>query len=144
MTQQLMEPYHIQGSTQKCMKVASLFLVVRIKLKTNGGGVLLSSPMKIEEQQDEATEKEISHDESNTTSSFSTRPRGYLDLVNSSKLTKNKFVGSEFDTRLDAHFKDPNDHHVCLDIDSLNSIKIVEPILQGIDLKSGDFDHCWD
>ncbi|KAG6757012.1 hypothetical protein POTOM_037312 [Populus tomentosa] len=98
MTQQLMEPYHIQGSTQKCMKVASLFLVVRIKLKTNGGDVLLSSPMKIEEQQDE--------------------------------LTKSKFVGSEFDTRLDAHFKDPNDHHVCLDIDSLNSIKIAEPILQ--------------
>jgi hypothetical protein len=53
-------------------------------------------------------------------------------------------VSSEFDTRLDAHFKDPNDHHFFLDIDSLNSIKIVEPILQGIDLKSGDFDHCWD
>lgn len=65
-------------------------------------------------------------------------------LVYSSKLTKNKFVSSEFDTRLDAHFKDPNDHHFFLDIDSLNSIKIVEPILQGIELKSGDFDHCWD
>ncbi|KAL3577651.1 hypothetical protein D5086_019155 [Populus alba] len=95
--------------------------------------------MKIEEQQDEATEKEISHDESNTTSSFSIRPRGHLDLVNSSKLTKNKFVGSEFDTRLDAHFKDPNDHHVCLDIDSLNSIKIVEPMLQVEFLKISTF-----
>jgi len=144
MTQQLMELYHIQGSTQKWKKVASLFLGVKIKLKTNGGRVLLSSSMKIEEQQDEMTEKEISDDESNTTSSFSTRPRGYLDLVYSSKLTKNKFVSSEFDTRLDAHFKDPNDHHFFLDIDSLNSIKIVEPILQGIELKSGDFDHCWD
>lgn len=111
--------------------------------------------------------------ESNTTASFSTRfsfsilgvnensygdglsfflsqdnqtfgsPGGYLGLVNSSQLTKNKFVAIEFDTRLDAHFNDPNDHHVGLDIDSLNSIKTADPILQDIDLKSGDLITSW-
>ncbi|KAJ6314481.1 hypothetical protein OIU78_018040 [Salix suchowensis] len=111
--------------------------------------------------------------ESNTTASFSTRfsfsihgvnensygdglsffisrdnqtlgsPGGYLGLVNSSQLTKNKFVAIEFDTRLDAHFNDPNDHHIGLDIDSLNSIKTADPILQNIDLKSGDLITAW-
>ena len=111
--------------------------------------------------------------ESNTTASFSTRfsfsilgvnensygdglsfflaqdnqtlgsPGGYLGLVNSSQLTKNKFVAIEFDTRLDAHFNDPNDHHVGLDIDSLNSIETADPILQDIDLKSGDLITSW-
>ncbi|CAK7324493.1 unnamed protein product [Dovyalis caffra] len=70
-------------------------------------------------------------------------PGGYLGLVNSSQLTKNKFVAVEFDTRLDAHFNDPNDHHVGLDIDSLNSIKTADPILQDIDLKSGDLITAW-
>ncbi|KAJ6886420.1 L-type lectin-domain containing receptor kinase S.7 [Populus alba x Populus x berolinensis] len=70
-------------------------------------------------------------------------PGEYLGLVNSSQLTKNKFVAIEFDTRLDAHFNDPNDHHVGLDIDSLNSIKTADPILQDIDLKSGDLITAW-
>ncbi|KAM2046896.1 hypothetical protein ACFX1T_005630 [Malus domestica] len=48
-------------------------------------------------------------------------PGGYLGLVNSSQLTKNKFVAVEFDTKLDLHFDDPNDNHVGLDIESLNS-----------------------
>ncbi|KAJ0101368.1 hypothetical protein Patl1_03937 [Pistacia atlantica] len=70
-------------------------------------------------------------------------PGGYLGLVNSSQLTENKFVAIEFDTRLDAHFNDPNENHVGLDIDSLNSIKTADPILQGIDLKSGNLTTVW-
>ncbi|XP_044473319.1 probable L-type lectin-domain containing receptor kinase S.7 [Mangifera indica] len=70
-------------------------------------------------------------------------PGGYLGLVNSSQLTKNRFVAIEFDTRLDAHFNDPNDHHVGLDIDSLNSIKTADPRLQGLDLKSGNSITVW-
>uniref|UniRef100_A0A5B7BZ38 non-specific serine/threonine protein kinase n=1 Tax=Davidia involucrata TaxID=16924 RepID=A0A5B7BZ38_DAVIN len=111
--------------------------------------------------------------ESNTTASFSTRfsfsinninptsfgdgltfflspdnqtlgsPGGYLGLVNSSQLTKNKFVAIEFDTRLDLHFNDPNDNHVGLDIDSLVSIKTADPLLQEIDLKSGNMVNAW-
>ncbi|XP_044487311.1 probable L-type lectin-domain containing receptor kinase S.7 [Mangifera indica] len=70
-------------------------------------------------------------------------PGGYLGLVNSSQLTKNRFVAIEFDTRLDAHFNDPNDNHVGLDIDSLNSIKTADPIVQGIDLNSGNLTTVW-
>ncbi|KAJ7963612.1 putative Kinase [Quillaja saponaria] len=68
---------------------------------------------------------------------------GYLGLVNSSQLTSNKFVAIEFDTRLDLHFNDPNENHVGLDIDSLNSIRAEDPILQGIDLKSGNSITAW-
>nr|XP_043630826.1 probable L-type lectin-domain containing receptor kinase S.7 [Erigeron canadensis] len=64
-------------------------------------------------------------------------PGGYLGLVNASMLTQNRFIAIEFDTRLDAHFHDPNDNHVGLDIDSLNSIKSVDCMLFGIDLRSG-------
>ncbi|KAB5534476.1 hypothetical protein DKX38_017562 [Salix brachista] len=115
----------------------------------------------------------FSDQESNTTASFSTRfsfsildvnensygdglsfflsqdnqtlgsPGGYLGLVNSSQLTRNRFVAVEFDTRLDARFNDPNDHHVGLDIGSLNSIKTADPISQDIDLKSGDLITAW-
>lgn len=112
--------------------------------------------------------------ESNTTASFSTRfsfsitnvnpssygdglafflspenetlgsPGGYLGLVNSSQLTKNRFVAVEFDTRLDPHFNDPNDNHVGLDIDSLNSMKTADPVLdENIDLKSGKSITAW-
>ncbi|GLU23958.1 hypothetical protein SLE2022_399320 [Rubroshorea leprosula] len=70
-------------------------------------------------------------------------PGGYLGLVNSSQLTKNRFVAVEFDTRLDPHFGDPNDNHVGLDIDSLNSIKTADPSSQGIDLKSGKRLTAW-
>ncbi|KAJ7960939.1 putative Kinase [Quillaja saponaria] len=70
-------------------------------------------------------------------------PGGYLGLVNSSQLTSNKFVAVEFDTRLDSHFNDPNENHVGLDIDSLISIKTEDPILQGIDLKSGNSITAW-
>jgi hypothetical protein len=45
-------------------------------------------------------------------------------------------VAIEFDTKLDAHFNDPNDHYVGLNINSLNSIKTTDLILQDIDLKS--------
>ncbi|KAF5479075.1 hypothetical protein F2P56_005579 [Juglans regia] len=70
-------------------------------------------------------------------------PGGYLGLVNSSQLTKNKFVAIELDTRLDTHFNDPNDNHVGLDIESLNSIKTGDLLLQGIDLKSGNSITAW-
>ena len=70
-------------------------------------------------------------------------PGGYLGLVNSSQLTKNKFVAIEFDTRLDLHFKDPNDNHVGLDIESLNSIKTANTMLQGINLKGGNIITAW-
>ncbi|KAM1494333.1 hypothetical protein EV2_029696 [Malus domestica] len=70
-------------------------------------------------------------------------PGGYLGLVNSSQVTKNKFVAIEFDTKLDLHFNDPNDNHVGLDIESLNSIKTADPILQGVDLKSGSSITTW-
>uniref|UniRef100_A0A6N2NCV6 non-specific serine/threonine protein kinase n=1 Tax=Salix viminalis TaxID=40686 RepID=A0A6N2NCV6_SALVM len=128
---------------------------------SSSGTVIYSNPIPFFDQ------------ESNTTASFSTRfsfsihgvnensygdglsffisqdnqtlgsPGGYLGLVNSSQLTKNRFVAIEFDTRLDAHFNDPNDHHIGLDIDSLNSIKTADPILQNIDLKSGDLITAW-
>ncbi|XP_050215421.1 probable L-type lectin-domain containing receptor kinase S.7 [Mercurialis annua] len=70
-------------------------------------------------------------------------PGGFLGLVNSSQLTKNKFVAIEFDTRLDAHFDDPNENHVGLDIDSLDSIKTADLVLQEIDLKSGNSITAW-
>ncbi|GMN62341.1 hypothetical protein TIFTF001_031417 [Ficus carica] len=70
-------------------------------------------------------------------------PGGYLGLVNSSQLTQNKFVAIEFDTRMDLHFEDPNDNHVGLDIESLNSIKTVDAMSRGIDLKSGNSITAW-
>ncbi|EEF39587.1 probable L-type lectin-domain containing receptor kinase S.7 [Ricinus communis] len=70
-------------------------------------------------------------------------PGGFLGLVNSSQLTKNNFVAIEFDTRLDAHFDDPNENHVGLDIDSVDSVKTANPILQDIDLKSGNSITAW-
>ncbi|XP_059666563.1 probable L-type lectin-domain containing receptor kinase S.7 [Cornus florida] len=70
-------------------------------------------------------------------------PGGYLGLVNSSQLTKNRFVAVEFDTKLDLHFDDPSNHHVGLDIDSLKSIKTADTTLQQIDLKSGKLITAW-
>ena len=71
-------------------------------------------------------------------------PGGFLGLVNSSLLTKNRFVAVEFDTRLDPHFDDPSDNHVGLDIDSLNSIETADPFLNDkIDLKSGKLITAW-
>ncbi|KAJ0733854.1 putative protein kinase RLK-Pelle-L-LEC family [Helianthus annuus] len=70
-------------------------------------------------------------------------PGGFLGLVNSTQLTKNKFIAIEFDTRLDTHFNDPNDNHVGLDINSLNSIKTADCSLIGIDLKSGSYITAW-
>ncbi|XP_074358859.1 putative L-type lectin-domain containing receptor kinase S.7 [Apium graveolens] len=70
-------------------------------------------------------------------------PGGYLGLVNSTLLTKNKFVAVEFDTRLDLHFNDPNENHIGLDIDSLNSIKTADLFSIGIDLKSGNLITAW-
>ncbi|MCE2055174.1 putative L-type lectin-domain containing receptor kinase S.7 [Datura stramonium] len=70
-------------------------------------------------------------------------PGGFLGLVNSSQLTKNKFVAVEFDTRQDLHFNDPDDNHVGLDIDSLISIKSANVKLAGVDLKSGNLIRSW-
>ncbi|XP_073039661.1 LOW QUALITY PROTEIN: probable L-type lectin-domain containing receptor kinase S.7 [Primulina eburnea] len=70
-------------------------------------------------------------------------PGGYLGLVNSSVLTKNRFIAIEFDTRQDLHFNDPDDNHVGLDIDSLISIKTADPKLQEIDLRSGNLITAW-
>ncbi|XAR67359.1 Non-specific serine/threonine protein kinase [Bertholletia excelsa] len=70
-------------------------------------------------------------------------PGGYLGLVNSSQLTKNRFVAVEFDTRFDLRFDDPSDHHVGLDIDNVISIKTADPASQGIDLKSGNSITAW-
>ncbi|KAK6947096.1 Legume lectin domain [Dillenia turbinata] len=70
-------------------------------------------------------------------------PGGYLGLVNSSQLTKNRFIAVEFDTKLDTHFNDLNENHVGLDIDCLNSIKTADPMIQGIDLKSGNSITAW-
>ncbi|KAL9230017.1 hypothetical protein vseg_005418 [Gypsophila vaccaria] len=70
-------------------------------------------------------------------------PGGYLGLVNSSDLTKNRFVAVEFDTKLDAHFGDPNDNHVGLDVNSLVSVQTVDLGSKGIDLKSGKLINVW-
>ncbi|XVE96687.1 hypothetical protein REPUB_Repub02eG0244000 [Reevesia pubescens] len=70
-------------------------------------------------------------------------PGGYLGLVNSSELTKNKFLAIEFDTKLDTQFNDPNENHVGLDINVLNSIKTADALLQDIDLKSGNLITAW-
>ena len=70
-------------------------------------------------------------------------PGGFLGLVNSSQLTKNKFVAVEFDTKQDLHFNDPDDNHVGLDIDSLISIKTANLRLAGVDLKSRNLISCW-
>ncbi|XP_060189585.1 probable L-type lectin-domain containing receptor kinase S.7 [Lycium barbarum] len=70
-------------------------------------------------------------------------PGGFLGLVNSSQLTKNKFVAIEFDTRQDLHFNDPDDNHVGLDIDSLISIKTANVKLAGVDLKSRNIISSW-
>ncbi|GAU34076.1 hypothetical protein TSUD_255720 [Trifolium subterraneum] len=44
------------------------------------------------------------------------------------------FVAVEFDTRFDPRFNDPNGNHIGFDIDTLNSMKTVDPIYNGIDL----------
>ncbi|KAL2457189.1 putative L-type lectin-domain containing receptor kinase S.7 [Abeliophyllum distichum] len=68
---------------------------------------------------------------------------GYLGLVNSSQLTKNRFTAIEFDTRQDLRFNDPDENHVGLDIDSLISIKTANPMLQSVNLKSGNLITAW-
>ncbi|KAI3703077.1 hypothetical protein L6452_28832 [Arctium lappa] len=70
-------------------------------------------------------------------------PGGYLGLVNSSLLTQNKFIAVEFDTRLDPYFNDPNENHVGLDINSLNSIKTADCDSVGIDLRTGISFTTW-
>ncbi|EPS68971.1 hypothetical protein M569_05794, partial [Genlisea aurea] len=55
----------------------------------------------------------------------------------------NGFVAVEFDTKLDVDFDDPDDNHVGVDIDSLVSIKTVNPIMWAIDLKSGNLITVW-
>lgn len=53
------------------------------------------------------------------------------------------FIAVEFDTRFNPHFNDPNENHIGFDIDTLNSLKIVDPIFNGIDLKSGNTITSW-
>ncbi|KAK7317164.1 hypothetical protein RJT34_01159 [Clitoria ternatea] len=53
------------------------------------------------------------------------------------------FLAVEFDTRLDPPFHDPNDNHVGLNIDTLHSLKTEDPMLQNIDLKSGNPITAW-
>lgn len=66
-----------------------------------------------------------------------------MGLVNSSLLTQNKFIAIEFDTRLDSYFNDPNENHVGLDINSLNSIKTADCMSAGIDLRTGISFTTW-
>ncbi|KAL0328566.1 UNVERIFIED_CONTAM: putative L-type lectin-domain containing receptor kinase S.7 [Sesamum calycinum] len=68
---------------------------------------------------------------------------GFLGLVNSSQLTKNRFIAVEFDTKLDLDFNDPDGNHVGLDIDSLISVKTANPMLRAINLKSGNLITAW-
>ncbi|XP_010675950.2 probable L-type lectin-domain containing receptor kinase S.7 [Beta vulgaris subsp. vulgaris] len=70
-------------------------------------------------------------------------PGGYLGLVNSTELTKNRFIAIEFDTKLDPFLNDPNDNHVGFDVNSLISIKTTNVVSKGIDLKSGDLINVW-
>ncbi|RAL41044.1 hypothetical protein DM860_008742 [Cuscuta australis] len=70
-------------------------------------------------------------------------PGGYLGLVNSSQLTKNRFVAVEFDTRQDLHFADPDGNHVGLDLDSLVSVKTANAGLAGVNLKCGNVITAW-
>ncbi|KAL2501396.1 putative L-type lectin-domain containing receptor kinase S.7 [Forsythia ovata] len=70
-------------------------------------------------------------------------PGGYLGLVNSSQLSKNKFIAIEFDTRQDLHFNDPDEDYVGLDIDNLVSIKTDNSILKGVNLKGGNLITAW-
>jgi serine/threonine protein kinase len=53
------------------------------------------------------------------------------------------FVAVEFDTRFDPRFNDPNENHIGFNIDTLNSMKTVDPIYNGIDLKSGNTITSW-
>ncbi|KAL2944988.1 putative L-type lectin-domain containing receptor kinase S.7, partial [Bienertia sinuspersici] len=70
-------------------------------------------------------------------------PGGYLGLVNSSDLTKNRFIAVEFDTKFDTYFNDPNDNHVGLDVNSLISIQTTNLLSKEIDLKTGDLINVW-
>ncbi|KAK4420848.1 putative L-type lectin-domain containing receptor kinase S.7 [Sesamum alatum] len=70
-------------------------------------------------------------------------PGGFLGLVNSSQLTKNRFIAVEFDTKLDLDFNDPDGNHVGLDIDSLISVKTANPMLRAVNLKSGNLITAW-
>ncbi|XP_027156636.1 probable L-type lectin-domain containing receptor kinase S.7 [Coffea eugenioides] len=65
---------------------------------------------------------------------------GYLGLVDSTDLTRNKFIAIEFDTKCDSIFHDPDDNHVGLDINNLSSVKLAtSSALRSLDvnLKSG-------
>lgn len=63
--------------------------------------------------------------------------------MNSTQFTKNKFIVVEFDTKLDPHFADPDDSHVGLDIESLISIKTVNPMPADINFKIGTMITAW-
>lgn len=58
-------------------------------------------------------------------------------------MKKNKFIAIEFDTKLDHVYNDPNDNHIGLDVNSLNSVKTADCGSIGIDLKSGKLITAW-
>ncbi|XP_019193388.1 PREDICTED: probable L-type lectin-domain containing receptor kinase S.7 [Ipomoea nil] len=68
---------------------------------------------------------------------------GFLGLVDSTQITKNRFVAVEFDTEQDLHFDDPDENHVGLDIDTIVSVKTASAMLGGINLKSGFLITAW-
>ncbi|XP_015931623.1 L-type lectin-domain containing receptor kinase VIII.1 [Arachis duranensis] len=54
-----------------------------------------------------------------------------------------KFVAVEFDTLMDAEFKDINGNHVGVDLNSMVSAKVFDLGFINVDLKSGDTVNAW-
>ncbi|RYR46490.1 hypothetical protein Ahy_A07g032218 isoform F [Arachis hypogaea] len=57
--------------------------------------------------------------------------------------TATKFVAVEFDTLMDAEFKDINGNHVGVDLNSMVSAKVFDLGFINVDLKSGDTVNAW-
>ncbi|XP_031106117.1 probable L-type lectin-domain containing receptor kinase S.7 [Ipomoea triloba] len=70
-------------------------------------------------------------------------PGGFLGLMDSTQITKNRFVAVEFDTEQDLQFDDPDENHVGLDIDTIVSVKTGSAMPGGINLKSGFSTTAW-
>ncbi|KAL4349395.1 L-type lectin-domain containing receptor kinase VIII.2-like [Arachis hypogaea] len=64
---------------------------------------------------------------------------GSLDLV----AAATKFVAIEFDTLMDAEFKDINGNYVGVDLNSMVSAKVFDLGFINVDLKSGDTVNAW-
>nr|GMC72387.1 probable L-type lectin-domain containing receptor kinase S.7 [Ipomoea batatas] len=70
-------------------------------------------------------------------------PGGFLGLMDSTQITKNRFVAVEFDTEQDLQFDDPDENHVGLDIETIVSVKTGSAMRGGINLKSGFSTTAW-